>query len=70
MLPSEKEMKQDLMNNAIYNEYNVEELQTTFRYVRGNEILSVAALTQLRFTISDQLENVAQRTFSATTSTP
>ena len=37
VLPSEKEMKQDLMNNAIYNEYNVEELQTTFRYVRGNE---------------------------------
>ena len=34
VLPSEKEMKQDLMNNAIYNEYNVEELQTTFRYVR------------------------------------
>ena len=27
-------MKQDLMNNAIYNEYNVEELETTFRYVR------------------------------------
>ena len=70
VLPSEKEMKQDLMNNAIYNEYNVEELQTTFRYVRGKEILSVAALTQLHFTISDQLENVAQRTFSATTSAP
>ena len=35
-----------------------------------NEILSVAALTQLQFTISDQLENVAQRTFSATTSAP
>ena len=33
VLPSEKEMKQDLMNNAIYNEYNLEELETTFRYV-------------------------------------
>ena len=31
---------------------------------------SFAALTQLHFTISDQLENVAQRTFSATTSAP
>ena len=33
VLPTEKEMKQDLMNNAIYNEYNVEELETSFRYV-------------------------------------
>ena len=33
VLPSEKEMKQDLMNNAIYNEYNVEELESSFRYV-------------------------------------
>jgi hypothetical protein len=33
VLPSEKEMKQDLMNNAIYNEYNVEELESTFSYV-------------------------------------
>ena len=38
VLPSEKEMKQDLMKNAIYNEYNVEELQTTFRYVRNTLI--------------------------------
>ena len=33
VLPSEKEMKRDLMNNAIYNEYNLQELEATFTYV-------------------------------------
>lgn len=39
VLPSEKEMKQNLMNNAIYNEYNVEELETSFRYINWNMLL-------------------------------
>ena len=26
-------MKRDLMNNAIYNEYNLQELEATFTYV-------------------------------------
>ncbi len=29
-------MKQDLMNNAIYNEYNLDELETSFRYVSSS----------------------------------
>ena len=33
VLPSEKQMKRNLMKNAIYNEYNVDELETSFKFV-------------------------------------
>ena len=33
VLPSEKDLKRSLMNNAIYNEYTVDELQASFGYV-------------------------------------
>ena len=33
VLPSEKSMKQNLMDNKVYNEYNMEELQHSFSYV-------------------------------------
>ena len=52
MLPSEKEMKQDLMNNAIYNEYNVEELESTFTYVRQNSIIFKKVPNERKITFS------------------
>ena len=33
VLPSEKEIKQNLMNNDVYNEYNLEELESSFKFV-------------------------------------
>lgn len=33
VLPSEKEIKQGAMRNAIYNEYAVVDLETSFRFV-------------------------------------
>ena len=32
-VPSEKKIKQNLMNNEVYNEYNLEELENSFRFV-------------------------------------
>ena len=33
VLPTEKDMKENLIENRVYNEYNVEELQASFGYV-------------------------------------
>ncbi len=33
VLPSEKEMKQNLMSNSVYNEYNLEDMEASFKFV-------------------------------------
>ena len=57
VLPTEKDMKENLIENRVYNEYNVEELQASFGYVSDLLLYQVYLVRKCSrvFLPSDQL---------------